>query len=61
MAPRHEPPPPKPKAQNIEITGAPWQLDSLEQFPTIGASPTSNTNNNQQPKPVSAAAWGQRR
>ena len=46
------PPPPK---QDFEITGAPWQIDSLEQFPTIGSVPPVPTT------PLVGQVWGQRR
>jgi len=52
---REEPKIQKPVSQKLEITGAPWQIDSLEQFPTMGASTTSGDQS------VMQAAWGTRR
>lgn len=40
----------------MEITGAPWQLDSLEQFPVVG----STTAVAAQGQTVNAS-WGARR
>lgn len=59
MARREEPAPQKAKPQNIEITGAPWQLDSLEQFPSIGNALPTQTHH-QHPTPIQQV-WGQRR
>ncbi|KAI6172476.1 ViGiLN-like protein [Aphelenchoides besseyi] len=45
------------RPQHIEITGAPWQLDSLEQFPSFGGSNEQQANSSaQQPSGV----WGRR-
>uniref|UniRef100_A0A183C4E2 Vigilin n=1 Tax=Globodera pallida TaxID=36090 RepID=A0A183C4E2_GLOPA len=56
---REEPPPPKPEPNNIEMVNAPWQLDSVEQFPGLSDGGVAAQ---QQQKPVSATAvWGQRR
>jgi ribosomal protein S3/ribosomal protein L21E len=61
-----EPSPPPKSQQNVEITGAPWQIDSLEQFPTIGTSngngsSTTTTTKIQQAPLVGGHVWGQRR
>jgi hypothetical protein len=45
----------KTKPQQVEITGAPWQLNSLEQFPSMGGGNESAPS--QQPSGV----WGRRR
>ncbi|KAI6197512.1 ViGiLN-like protein [Aphelenchoides besseyi] len=51
--PHHE----EARPQHIEITGAPWQLDSLEQFPSFGGSNEQQANSSaQQPSGV----WGRR-
>lgn len=47
----------KKSSQQMEITGAPWQLDSMEQFPAMGVA---NAAPSSQP-PVAAGVWGQRR
>uniref|UniRef100_A0A914I3N9 K Homology domain-containing protein n=1 Tax=Globodera rostochiensis TaxID=31243 RepID=A0A914I3N9_GLORO len=53
---REEPPPPKPEPNNIEMVNAPWQLDSVEQFPGLSDGGVAA----QQQKPVSATAvWGE--
>lgn len=41
--------------QNVEFSGAPWQLDSLEQFPVMGGSGGGGSSG------TSAAPWGARR
>jgi len=52
--------------QQVQITGAPWQLDSLEQFPAMGGS-VSNTASQQQPAAptthhsTGGGVWGSRR
>ncbi|KAF7634001.1 hypothetical protein Mgra_00006630 [Meloidogyne graminicola] len=58
---REPSPPPSEKPQKLEITGAPWQIDSLEQFPSIGGG-----NNAQQPAQHvlthnDGNVWGKRR
>lgn len=50
--------------QKVEITGAPWQLDNFEQFPTMGGgSYAQNNSENSQPTPTSGTngVWGNRR
>lgn len=42
------------RAQQVEITGAPWQLDSHEQFPSMGENGLATAN-----KP-STGVWGRR-
>jgi hypothetical protein len=39
----------------VEFSGAPWQLDSLEQFPVMGGSGGGGSSG------TSAAPWGARR
>lgn len=43
------------KPQQVEIKGAPWQLSSLEQFPSMGGS------NESAPSQQPAGVWGRRR
>lgn len=51
--------------QKVEITGAPWQLDSFEQFPTMGSGSTQNNENSSTSSlttPSSTSGvWGNRR
>nr|CAD2180551.1 unnamed protein product [Meloidogyne enterolobii] len=56
------PPPSKQDNQNVEITGAPWQLDSLEQFPTIGNGPAPTSTVQKPVAPLGGqACWGKQR
>ncbi|KAL3097476.1 hypothetical protein niasHS_003924 [Heterodera schachtii] len=55
---RDDPPPPKAEPNDIEMVNAPWQIDSIEQFPGLSGDAVAA----QQQKPVTATAvWGQRR
>lgn len=52
--------------QKVEITGAPWQLDSFEQFPTMGGAVSQAQNNgvsqiNPTPVTGTSGVWGNRR
>lgn len=47
--------------QQMEITGAPWQLDSMEQFPAMGAASSVKTTLPSTQPVASAGVWGKRR
>jgi transcription antitermination factor NusA-like protein len=55
MVNRHEPQQEKANPQQVEIKGAPWQLDSMDQFPAMGAPNASA------PTQQGGSVWGQRR
>lgn len=55
---RREEPKVEQKSQpQVQITGAPWQLDSMEQFPAMGSSSAPSA----QPAHGAAGVWGSRR
>lgn len=47
--------------QEVEITGAPWQIDNMEQFPAMGVASNLQDSTVKAAIPTVGGVWGQRR